>query len=702
MVVICLLALLPILAALQYHWIGQLSNSEVDRLRTNLQTSVDNFGHAINHELFPAQFAFRVSFTGSLDQIARELSLNYQYWASRVSRPDLIENIYWVDYDENRHLQLYLFEPAEGILVNKPWPDDLLGWKNYFIERNRHQLEQYNPGEADPASSEEFLKKNAQLLAERPAIPIAVSIDSELAPEELLANLNATSSGRAGHTLLTLDVAYLKNTFFPNLQEEFFHTSDNIDLIIHSNSEPENVIFKSDPSLSLELFEQPDAEAHIARFRWNRFTSASRLAFAYASLIDRDQIAADSIIEQVQRAWQPALRDSFILEPQELMSDFPLQAVIRLAQEDNYEGELTAEDLLVALTNLTSASTPPNEGRTNEGRTNEGRTNEGRTGKTEQQNAGTSNSTASTGSQANMTTSTEVTNTSLAYPEYAWTLKIRHKTGSLEASVGANRRRNLMMSFGILLILGIASSLVFISSRRAQQLADRQMSFVTGVSHELRTPLAVIKSAADNLADGVISEPGRMQKYGQLIRKESARLADMVEQILELAGALSQNKKITLEPNDIDTLISEALDVCKESIAEEDFQVQVTLAENLPPVTGDARSLQIAISNLISNAIKYSNGNRWIAIETSLWKNGKGPEVQIRVTDKGVGIPAEDLPFIFEDFYRGPAVRKAQIKGTGIGLSIVKKTMEAHGGRVTVQSGEPLGTTFTLHLPVKT
>ena len=672
-VIIGLLALLPILAALQYHWIGQLTNNEVERLRTNLQTSADNFGHAVNREFFPAQFAFRVSFTGSLEQISRELSLNYQYWSSRVSRPDLIENIYWIDYGTDQTLELYRFEPAEGVLIEQPWPADLMGWKEYFIDRNRRQLEQYNPSLADQGNSDAFLEKGARLLATRPAIPIPVSIDSELSPADLFANLNATSSGRAGHTLLTLNVDYLKDTFFPEIKKEFFHVDDDVDLIIHSNSEQERIIFKSDPDLSLAMFEQPDAEADIARFRLNRFASASRLAFGYASLIDRDQLVADSIMGQVQRAWQPALRDSFIVESQELMTDFPLHAVIRLAQEDNYRGELTAEDLLVALTSLTEA-----------------------------QNSSQETSTANTGNATSNPVAAQTSDApQQAYPEHAWTVKIRHKTGSLEASVGANRRRNLILSFGILMILGVATVLIYTSSRRAQELADRQMSFVTGVSHELRTPLAVIKSAADNLADGVVSQPDRMQKYGQLIRKESARLTEMVEQVLELAGVLSNKKQMTREANTVDQLITDALDVCKESISENEFEVDLSLAKDLPQITGDPHALQVAISNLINNAMKYSNGNRWIGIRTLLHENGRGPEVQIQVSDKGVGIPPTDLPFIFEDFYRGPSVRKAQIKGNGIGLSIVKKTMDAHGGRVTVESEEANGSTFTLHLPVK-
>ncbi len=657
-VVVGLVALLPLLATLQYRWIGQLSNGEVERLRSNLQTSAELFEKAVNHEIFPAQFAFRVSFTGSIDQIARELSLNYQYWASHASRPDLIDNIYWIDYDDNLVLHLFKFEPAAGTLEEEAWPAELLGWKNYFIERNKRQLEAYNPGLDETERMEALQKLSAGLMADSPAIPIPVSIDDELAPVDLLANLNATSSGRAGHTLLTLNKEYIDQIFFPELQQEFLNLEEDIDVLVVSNSEPEQIVYKSDPSLTLEQFENPDAETGIARFRGNRFTSASRLAFGYASLIDRDQMVADTLIGRVQRAWQPAINDSFIVESPELLTDFPLQAIIRLAKENEYDGELTAEDLLVALTNLTQEPTPE--------------------------------------PAAAAAAPRPVENL-----DYAWTLRLRHKTGSLEASVAANRQRNLALSFGILLILGIATVMIFTYSRRAQQLADRQLSFVTRISHELRTPLSVIKSSAANLADGVVSNPSRMQKYGQLIGKESSRLTEMVEQILELAGVFSQKKVFDHQPTNIEELVEDALDVCKEVISEKEFEVEMSLAQDLPEIKGDARSLQVALSNLINNAVKYSNGNRWIGIRTEYASNGKGPEVLISVSDKGVGIPSEDLPYIFEDFYRGSTVRKAQIKGNGIGLSIVKKTMEAHNGRVTVQSEDHAGTTFTLHLPVK-
>ena len=123
---------------------------------------------------------------------------------------------------------------------------------------------------------------------------------------------------------------------------------------------------------------------------------------------------------------------------------------------------------------------------------------------------------------------------------------VKHRAGSLEAAVAATRRRNLAISFGILLLLGASVGFIVLSSRRAQRLATQQMEFVAGVSHELRTPLAVICSAAENLADGVIDNRDQIKRYGGLIRDEGRRLTGMVEQVLEFAGAQSGRKNYEL------------------------------------------------------------------------------------------------------------------------------------------------------------
>jgi signal transduction histidine kinase len=120
-----------------------------------------------------------------------------------------------------------------------------------------------------------------------------------------------------------------------------------------------------------------------------------------------------------------------------------------------------------------------------------------------------------------------------------WTLVVQHASGSLDTLVAQGRRRNLLLSFGILALLGVSVSLIAINAQRSQRLATQQMDFVATVSHELRTPLTVIQSAAQNLSAGVITDPARARQYGELIDAEGRRLTDMVEQILEFAGLAS-------------------------------------------------------------------------------------------------------------------------------------------------------------------
>src|SRR6266508_966502 len=284
--------------------------------------------------------------------------------------------------------------------------------------------------------------------------------------------------------------------------------------------------------------------------------------------------------------------------------------------------------------------------------------------------------------------------------EGAWRLVVKHRAGSLEAAVTATRRRNLAISFGILLLLGASVGFIVLSSRRAQRLATQQMEFVAGVSHELRTPLAVICSAAENLADGVIDSRDQIKRYSGLIRDEGRRLTGMVEQVLEFAGAQSGRKNYELRPTELTRVIEDAITACRLQLAEGDFEIERKIAPNLSTVKADAAALSRAIQNLLSNAMKYGGGSRWIGLSAELVRTSAGEEVQIRVSDRGLGIAPSEQERIFEPFYRGKEVAAAQIRGNGLGLSLVKHIIVAHGGRVSVESKVGQGSVFILHLPI--
>lgn len=276
-----------------------------------------------------------------------------------------------------------------------------------------------------------------------------------------------------------------------------------------------------------------------------------------------------------------------------------------------------------------------------------------------------------------------------------WALNVRHNAGSLEQFVASSRRKNLLISFGILGLLGGSIGLIFLSARRAQMLAQRQLDFVSAVSHEFRTPIAVIYSAAENLADGVAREGTQVSRYGNLIKGEGKKLGAMVEQILEFAGARSGHKKYDFRQTDVKTVIEGALNDCQPLIAEKDFTVETEIYEDLPIIQADSNALSHAIQNLIINGIKYSNGSNWLKISA---KNGGGT-IKIAVEDRGIGISKKDLKQIFSPFYRAKSVVDAQIHGNGLGLSLVKQTIDAHHGKIEVESELGKGSKFVIELP---
>ncbi len=279
-----------------------------------------------------------------------------------------------------------------------------------------------------------------------------------------------------------------------------------------------------------------------------------------------------------------------------------------------------------------------------------------------------------------------------------WRVLVQHESGSLEAAVAAARRRNLAISFGVLLVLTVSVGLLALTSRRSRRLARQQMEFVAGVSHELRTPVAVIRSAAENLSIGVVSGD-RVKRYGDVIGSESRRLGEMVESILQYAAFESGHgigAQVPVSPGEI-------IDAAVSSAAAMDTAVDATIERDvpgdLPAITGDATALRSAVQNLVANAIKYGGADRWVGIAARVEPNRRGQDVVITVSDHGAGIPAAELPLIFEPFYRGSDALTQQIHGNGLGLSLVRRIVTAHGGRVSV-TAKPGQTSFTIALPV--
>jgi len=196
------------------------------------------------------------------------------------------------------------------------------------------------------------------------------------------------------------------------------------------------------------------------------------------------------------------------------------------------------------------------------------------------------------------------------------------------------------------------------------------------------------------LTDGVVQNENQVSQYGNLIKREGKKLSAMVEQILEFAGADSGKRKYDFRITNVEDIIENALAECAPLIHDKGFTVEKEIAENLPHITADKNALSQAIQNLIVNSVKYGNGNSWLKISA---KNGGGT-IKIAVEDKGIGIAPKDLKHIFEPFYRSKKVVDEQIHGNGLGLSLVKQTIEAHGGDIEVKSEIGKGSRFTIKL----
>jgi len=274
-----------------------------------------------------------------------------------------------------------------------------------------------------------------------------------------------------------------------------------------------------------------------------------------------------------------------------------------------------------------------------------------------------------------------------------WVLDVRHRAAPLEETVAATRRRNLLMTAGVLFVLAVSGFVLMMMLRRAETLRRQQLEFVAGVTHELNTPLAALQSAGQNLADGVTHEPAQVSRYGAMIVKESRRLGDMVGQVLEYAGMQGRRARKPAGVVNVGDAIGEAIAQTRWLCEQEQVKVEVEVDANLPPVAGDERSLSQALQNLIGNAVKYAGAAKWIGVRAR--RTGAG--VMIAVEDAGPGIAAEDARYVFEPFYRGRGSDRA--RGSGLGLTIVKRIVDEHRGTITISRSSRGGAAFTIALP---
>ena len=280
-------------------------------------------------------------------------------------------------------------------------------------------------------------------------------------------------------------------------------------------------------------------------------------------------------------------------------------------------------------------------------------------------------------------------------PHYLLGISMREAT--LDDVARERTRNDIILLAFLMIILVMAIILLYRNVRSEIKLSQAKTEFVSNVSHEIRTPLSLISMYAETLEMNRVSEE-KKRDYYTIISKEAARLTGIVNRVLNFSKAEANKKEYTMALIDLNELCAEVVDSYRPIMNDNGFQFVFVPHDDLELINGDWSAIEEAIINLLDNAMKYSRERKEIVLRTGIEKNLCYVDVQ----DHGIGIPRAYQKDIFEQFYRAPMGNVHNTKGSGLGLALVRKTMEAHKGLVKVESALDKGSTFRLYFPFLT
>ncbi len=279
----------------------------------------------------------------------------------------------------------------------------------------------------------------------------------------------------------------------------------------------------------------------------------------------------------------------------------------------------------------------------------------------------------------------------------AWTLEFHQPPPRSRPPFLLSRRGLYFFVFLLIagiLVFGLVLTLRSISHELA--LARMKSDFVSTVSHEFKSPLTSIRQLAEMLQSGRVPSEERRQKYYEVLLEQSERLALLTDNILSLAKIESGRAGFRFETTDVGALLGGVVASIQERVRHEGFAIGLEVEGDLPSLSADRAALAQAVTNLVDNAIKYSGGSRAVSVRATRG----GPGLVIAVSDSGIGIRKEDLDKVFERFFRAGDELTRTVKGSGLGLTLVKEIIEAHGGAVVAESEPGKGSVFSIRLPL--
>ncbi len=275
-------------------------------------------------------------------------------------------------------------------------------------------------------------------------------------------------------------------------------------------------------------------------------------------------------------------------------------------------------------------------------------------------------------------------------------LGIKYRGTTIKAISDRFLRTSYLILGGLSLLMAGGIFLSYRSVNKEMAVAKLKSDFVSNVSHELRTPLALIRLYAETLELGRITTPEKHQEYYRIVRKESERLTALINNILDFSRIEAGRKEYDFRETDLAELVRTTLDSYRFQIEQQGFVFEEHITDDLPPMTVDREAIARSLLNLVNNAVKYSAKDKFLAVNMYR-ENGS---VKLEVVDRGIGVPRGEQGKIFEKFYRASDPLVHNTKGSGLGLSLVRHVVEAHGGHVAVESAVGQGSKFTIELPV--
>jgi signal transduction histidine kinase len=280
-----------------------------------------------------------------------------------------------------------------------------------------------------------------------------------------------------------------------------------------------------------------------------------------------------------------------------------------------------------------------------------------------------------------------------AFPQ--WKLALGYKNTTIEQLAKDNFTKNLLLTLLLLSILILGIILTLRATSREMKLAEAKSTFVSNVSHELKTPLALIRLFAETLELGRVKNAEKAHEYHRIINSESRRLTQLINNILDFSKIEAGRKEYQFVESDVAEVVEEVLKSYEYQITSAGFDLSTDIAADLPPVAIDRDAISQAVLNLVNNAVKYSDDTKKINVRL----RRRDGYVAIEVADHGIGIPRSEQEKIFEKFYRVSTGLVHDTKGSGLGLALVKHIVEAHKGRIQLESAPGRGSRFTVLIP---